>query len=280
MLRGIEKKKNGSYEVLNGYTHRFIDFLFKDYKREYKYENDYIKKYIDSGYSITSKTEYTPPTQYDIDPDIVVGGRNTDFEKARNTAAANKIPLFAVWTRKGCHFCTIFDGVLDDPKFTQWLKDTGIIMVYLKAMNSSNEYLEAREWIRGSYNGFPFACVYWVTPSGETKMDRFMGRASSYGAAGKGGVDNLIARIKKTIGDWKYMPDPEPGPVTEKGDGDMDNAILGAESGFITGQWYKYTSSTNSFQQLINYANSSGLPIIFVASAIGCTNCANFISAI
>lgn len=103
-----------------------------------------------------------------------------------------------------------------------------------------------------------------------------MGRNSSYGVNGKGGVDNLIARIKKTIGDWKYMPEPEPGPPTEKGDGNMDNAILGAESGFITGQWYKYTGSTNSFRQLIAYANSSGLPMIFVASAAGCVNCNNF----
>ena len=116
MLDGAPTLSDGRYK-LDDYSYKFIDFLFKDYGREYKYENDYIKKYIDNRYSIAPKNEYTPPSKYNIDPSIKIGGRNTDFEKARNCAAANRIPLFAVWTKVGCHFCTIFDKVLDDPKF-------------------------------------------------------------------------------------------------------------------------------------------------------------------
>ena len=47
MLKGIEpESKFGYYRELTKYTYRFIEFLFKDYKREYQYENAYIKQYL------------------------------------------------------------------------------------------------------------------------------------------------------------------------------------------------------------------------------------------
>ena len=113
IMQEAVKQKDGSYKIDNC-RYRFVDFLFKDYKRSYKYENDYIRKYIDSEHGITRNDEYTPPSHYDIGSDIKIGGLNTDFEKARDCAAANNIPFFAVWTRTDCHFCDIFDGVLND----------------------------------------------------------------------------------------------------------------------------------------------------------------------
>ncbi len=134
---------------------------------------------------------------------IVPGEWNSNFNEAMAFAAENDMPLIAVWSKKGCHFCNIFDTNLEKEEFKAWAAETKMVMIYLKATRDS-DFLTQRDWIRGSNTGFPFVRVYWEKKGSATKSDRFTGRASSYG----GGVDNLIARIKKTIGDWKYESTP------------------------------------------------------------------------
>ena len=135
---------------------------------------------------------------------IVPGEWNSNFNEAKAFAAENDMPLIAVWSKKGCHFCNLFDNNLDKEEFKAWAAETKMVMIYLKASKDS-DFLTQRDWIRGSYTGFPFVRVYWEKKGESTpRSDRFMGRKSSYG----GGADNLIARIKKTIGDWKYESVP------------------------------------------------------------------------
>lgn len=256
MMNGLKQDENGQYRDFPDYSYRFIEFLFKDYKREYKYENEYIKKYVVAGHGQVEPEQAepepsAPSSQYSIDPNVKIGEKNTDFYAARDCAIANNIPFFAVWSSTGCHFCQLFDTVLNDPIFTDWLKETGIIMAYVESTYSKTR--DIADWVRDNYyNGYPFARVYWKKSDTETLSDIFMGRISSYGKNGKGGPENLIARIKKTIGDWTYASSVQ--PAVKYGTGDINDKIVDAESDFSAGQWYYYCTTSKNFATSVSSA--------------------------
>ena len=164
-------------------------------------KNKYLHLFIVAFLALIAHDTFavTWSTSKTIEP----GVWNSNFDTAKAYAAENGLPLIAVWSKVGCHYCNIFDGHLENEAFKAWAAETGMVMIYLKA-SKDGDFKAARDWIRGSYTGFPFIRVYWEKKGEPTKSDRFMGRMGSYG----GGVDNLIARIKKTIGDWKYASTP------------------------------------------------------------------------
>ena len=139
---------------------------------------------------------------------ITPGVWNSNFDIAKKYAIDKGMPLMAVWSKNGCHFCNLFDEVLETSAFKKWAAERKIVMIYLKA-HSDNDFKTARDWIRGSNADFPFVRIYWEKKGQATKSDQFIGRKSKYasGATTEEQPAKLVERIEKTIGAWKNEPE-------------------------------------------------------------------------
>ena len=70
---------------------------------------------------------------------ITPGVWNSNFDIAKQYAIDKGMPLMAVWSKNGCHFCNLFDEVLETSTFKKWAAERKIVMIYLKA-HSDNDF--------------------------------------------------------------------------------------------------------------------------------------------
>ena len=132
---------------------------------------------------------------------VTPGEWNTDWQACLALAREEGTPIMAVWGTTGCHFCQIFDGIIEKEYFVDWSKEKGLIMAYVKASGWSGEV----PWITGKgtkrqISGGPGVHIYWEKNGTVLADEIFMGRISKIG--GSTG-EALVAKIMAILGDWE-----------------------------------------------------------------------------
>lgn len=129
---------------------------------------------------------------------VELGKWNSQFDACKAYAEEKGIPLVAVWSKVGCHFCDILDTFLVDQKFVDWQERTKLVMCYVKSP-SYYQYTEELDWISGSLQSAPFVRVYWKRGGKIIGDERFTGRNSKIPP---GGAEGLILKIESIIKGW------------------------------------------------------------------------------
>ena len=159
-----------------------------------------------------SKYAPEPISSGEIEP----GVWNSSLSKGREYVKNHPgVPLIAVWSKRGCHMCEIFDSsYLTKEPYVTWQKESGAVFVYVNSSSWSNT--PELEWIAGdSKDGCepkmladaPFVRVYWYDANGKKITDlRFTGRNSKIDGPAGEKPQNLINKLEGYLPGWQAKP--------------------------------------------------------------------------
>lgn len=176
---------------------------------------------VRAGYPVSLFTTRTA-----ADP-VVLGEWNTGIEKCLRYGQENHVPVFIVWSEKGCGFCNDYGNALLSQAFKDWMKTklgSSIVLCYCMGQEKSSsvgapDYWRSTTyyWLRnGKKNGypltagdsfawnganlqqFPYVEFYWRSDKPENCIDVHM--------TGNGGT--VIADLERYFG--KYEPSSSP----------------------------------------------------------------------
>lgn len=178
----------------------------------------------DAQAAITPSTGAVQPGQW-----------NGNLEACKKYAQDNKLPLLAIWSTEGCHFCKMFQPVIETAEFNNWLSEVKPVMYYAHAQSYSTDRKNA-DWVsatgqKGELTDFPFVRVWWPAQS---KDLYFTGRKANFGAKDlqpndvAGQAVKLIEKIKTVFGDWRLETYNGGSFVTGTTDGSHLEAFAGA----------------------------------------------------
>ncbi len=133
--------------------------------------------------------------------EVKPGEWNTNWQACKDFAVSHGTPIMAVWGMVGCHFCAIFDGILEKQYFIDWAQEKGLIMAYVKGSGWSSEV----PWITGKgtkrqIGGAPGVHIYWEKDGKVLADEILMGRISKIG--GSTG-EALVEKIMSILGNWE-----------------------------------------------------------------------------
>ena len=163
------------------------------------------------------------------------GQWNANLEACKQYAQDNQLPLLAIWSTEGCHFCKMFQPVIETAVFNNWLNEVKPVMYYAHASSYAADRKNA-DWVsatgqRGELTDFPFVRVWWPA---QKKDLYFTGRKANFGAKDLSPSDvdgqavKLIEKIKTAIGDWRLESYNGGSFVTGTTDGSHLEAFAGA----------------------------------------------------
>lgn len=114
---------------------------------------------------------------------VVLGEWHGSFEKCKQLADSQNIPMIAYLGTKGCSRCYKLTTSLIDDEFVNWRKGKNLILLYMKEGSTGNGYGDSspgKKWIKSyqSEGGFPYLCYYWKKPDG-TVVSRGYGKSAT-----------------------------------------------------------------------------------------------------
>ena len=113
---------------------------------------------------------------YSTEGDIVPGELTCQFQKAKDYADKNNIPLVVVWANPGCGFCGSFERLcLAKKAVTDWLKSRGYVAVFCLGQNTTDG---SKAWTYTLSTAYPMCRVHWKKNKAGNAVDyKFVGRS-------------------------------------------------------------------------------------------------------
>ena len=163
------------------------------------------------------------------------GKWSSGFTATKNYADSKGVPLVGIWSNgESCGHCELLEEVLMKSTFKNWMASSGCVFYFgCNHDTSADDKYEGKgfNWChKDTITAFPFVRVWWkghgvdCTMSGDTLRDD---------KAGNDGAKAAVSKLKNLLKNFS--------PTTSSS-GHINNKIEDAASGFITGQWYYYTT--------------------------------------
>lgn len=155
---------------------------------------------------------------------VVLGQWHGDYDKCKNLADSEHIPMIVYFGQTGCSRCNTLTTTLMSDAFAKWRADKRLILLYMKQGNEGNGYSDSSAGKRfaksvptaDGQNGFPYFGYYLNTGKAELKVygktaksftaEQIIKEAETFfGAALTGGVTPPV----------KPVEPPTPPPVVD-----------------------------------------------------------------
>lgn len=136
------------------------------------------------------------------------------FNVCKKYAEKNGIPLFIIWTNKGCSVCRMVANHILRDEFKAWQQTEEGQILYCVLAGGEKDYPEDRQkgpaymWLKnGTMTKFPFVVLYWSDQGKIKAKEHYQGLECESGPE-KVGYQNIISHIREAFSGWTGHSQP------------------------------------------------------------------------
>jgi len=139
----------------------------------------------------------------DVNAEVVLGQWHGGYDRCRNLADSQGLPMIVYYGKKGCSRCDKLSSTLASDTFVNWRQGKNLILLYMKEGTGGNGYGKGTSGYRfasseiktESESGFPYFGYYLCRPDGTIVKLGFGKSAKGFSAA------TIIKYAEQTFGD-------------------------------------------------------------------------------
>jgi len=184
---------------------------------------------------MAGETSKLTKTRLAANKDVKLGVWHASLSKCRSYAAANGVPLIAVWSNGDlCGHCVMFESACNSSVFRTWMKNSGCVFMFVYSGDKDGKQGgSVYNWCYKNQSRFPLIRIYWYK-NGKKQIDEYTMGDTLDGTKGEtAGGKSVRDWLKKKLAKYKYKPTPA-APKYNGGGFDVDdeeNARLEVEVG-------------------------------------------------